>query len=379
MRSGGGRQPDRRHVYRARCRVRAGASAGRVAVDRGPCRGDLRAGHPLVHPRPDRRARHDDDRALVLLGACGGAGGTAGGRRESFWALALVKVTAVFAVLAVAGWLALELWRRARAREDARPDLGPAVRLLGVFAVVGFCGLWLLDLRFTTFTSPLEHLSRTGLRPLRLSPPHPRRAPTRTSSSQPWDGWSRGPVRLPQGIGGLGGGLATPSSTFSVVIDFHVMLNPVLIGSLVPVVLFAGAGRDSMLSAGGLGTRLDGRQLSPVDRARGRLRSGCTFITPSRSSRGLPLATVLLTRAAPSLPPRRLGYLAAMAVVFVASCLFPFRQVPEASRGHHGDTVLRPVRWPNGLTLAGRPIPFNPPPSSSGPVAGPTRRWTWNV
>ena len=111
------------------------------------------------------------------------------------------------------------------------------------------------------------------------------------------------------------------------VIDFHAMLNPVLIGSLVPVVLFAWSrarqARDPLAAWALVWMGASYLPLIALAVVSDRVMY-IYYALPVVP--GLAIATtVLLTRA--NLP--RLvawGYLAAMAVVFVAS--FPFRQVP---------------------------------------------------
>jgi dolichyl-phosphate-mannose-protein mannosyltransferase len=261
--------------------------------------------------------------ALVLLGAWAALRhhwGTAG---VLLGLGVLVKVTAVFAVLAVAGWLALELLRRARVRGTLEAaDLGPAVRLLGVFAVVGFCGLWLLDLRFTTFTSPLAHLSRMFGYGLGLHPAYS----SDQISSQPWEWLVNGGQfdYLRESVASVAGYtvLDLPPT-----IDFHAMLNPVLIGSLVPVVLFAWTrareARDPLAAWALVWMAASYLPLVALAVVSNRVMY-IYYALPVVP--GLAIATTVLLRRA-SLP--RIvawGYLAAMAAAFVAS--FPFRQVP---------------------------------------------------
>jgi 4-amino-4-deoxy-L-arabinose transferase-like glycosyltransferase len=78
-----------------------------------------------------------------------------------FGVAVLVKTPAVYGLGAAVLWWLLGLaivWRRER--RPALRDLLPGIRLVGVFAVVSVVGLWLLDLRYTTFTNPFDHVSR---------------------------------------------------------------------------------------------------------------------------------------------------------------------------------------------------------------------------
>jgi len=78
-----------------------------------------------------------------------------------FLALALlVKIPSIYALGAVFVWMSLPAvatWRRT-GRIGPR-DLLPQVALVASFALVAIGGLWLLDLRYTTFTSPFDHIA----------------------------------------------------------------------------------------------------------------------------------------------------------------------------------------------------------------------------
>jgi 4-amino-4-deoxy-L-arabinose transferase-like glycosyltransferase len=73
----------------------------------------------------------------------------------------LIKVPAIYGLGAVVLWQLLALWTLWR--QERRPglrDLRPTVLLVVTYAAVALVGLWLLDLKVTTYTNPLDHLGR---------------------------------------------------------------------------------------------------------------------------------------------------------------------------------------------------------------------------
>jgi predicted membrane-bound dolichyl-phosphate-mannose-protein mannosyltransferase len=71
----------------------------------------------------------------------------------------LVKLSALYGLLAIGALIALRfLGRWRRDREFSIVEARAAVSFAVSAAIVGVVGLWLLDLRFTTFTSPLDHV-----------------------------------------------------------------------------------------------------------------------------------------------------------------------------------------------------------------------------
>jgi len=110
------------------------------------------------------------------------------------WALAgvavgialLVKLTAIFAALALALFLLIEL---ASGRRD-RALVRRTVKRGGIFVVpmliVWLVGLWALDLRYTTFTSPVDHLRHMLTYGANLEQVDRSRGVGCTGSSEPW-------------------------------------------------------------------------------------------------------------------------------------------------------------------------------------------------
>jgi dolichyl-phosphate-mannose-protein mannosyltransferase len=85
------------------------------------------------------------------------------------WALAglamgvaiLIKLTALYGVLALLLMIGFKLFEEWRERGAVRPrSLRPAATMLLTFGVVAFAGLWILDSQVTTFASPIDHYRR---------------------------------------------------------------------------------------------------------------------------------------------------------------------------------------------------------------------------
>ncbi|HEY5277894.1 MAG TPA: glycosyltransferase family 39 protein [Coriobacteriia bacterium] len=71
----------------------------------------------------------------------------------------LMKLTALYGLLALLIMLALALWATWRRQRRLRlSDLRPIVVALIAFSIVTIGGLWLLDVRFSSYANPIEHL-----------------------------------------------------------------------------------------------------------------------------------------------------------------------------------------------------------------------------
>lgn len=72
----------------------------------------------------------------------------------------LVKLTAVFGVIAILVLFALELASRYQETRRLRlRDLRPAAALLSSYVILSAAGLWMLGMSFTSFDSPVSHLA----------------------------------------------------------------------------------------------------------------------------------------------------------------------------------------------------------------------------
>jgi predicted membrane-bound dolichyl-phosphate-mannose-protein mannosyltransferase len=148
---------------------------------------------------------------------------------------ALAKETAIFALVAVVAFAALELWdRRRRGEPVALRDLAPPTVLLLTAVVVGLGGLWILDLRYTTFTNPIDHIGRMlGYGIALTGGPSPSGI-----ASNPWDWLVNGGEfdYLRIAVNDLANGQVIASHAS---IDFHALVNPVLLGAAALAVPFA--------------------------------------------------------------------------------------------------------------------------------------------
>lgn len=235
----------------------------------------------------------------------------------------LIKVTAVFGLLAYLLVVAIPLLERWRAGEGIglRDVRAPALAIVA-WAVVALGGLWLLDREFTEFATPLDHVRHmVGYAAALSGGPIPGGI-----ASQPWD-WivnGGGFDYLRVGRDTLVDGEIVASR---VTVQFQALLNPVLIGSaalVVPFGLLLAVRRRDPLARWGLAwiaaTYLPYYLLLAVSH-RIMYFYYVLPVVPALSA----LTAVFLVRS--RLPrPVVWGYLAALVVAYLA--LFPFRKVP---------------------------------------------------
>jgi dolichyl-phosphate-mannose--protein O-mannosyl transferase len=149
----------------------------------------------------------------------------------------LIKISGVFGLVAAVTW---EAWRAMRldGRAGLRSARSPILALAGAYVAVALVGLWALDLRFTTFTNPLDHVAamlgfgasfRTGAGAGTIASPY-------ASSPLGWligggifDYYSHAQVAA------LVGGPAAAASAPPVVV--HAALNPVLSATALAVLV----------------------------------------------------------------------------------------------------------------------------------------------
>jgi predicted membrane-bound dolichyl-phosphate-mannose-protein mannosyltransferase len=173
--------------------------------------------------------------ALLLVGAWLGL--------KDRWMLAgaalalgtLIKVPGVYGLLAALLWQGLGIWRTFRLRRLSWRDLAPTGALLGAYVFVGLAGLWLLDLRFTTYATPLDHIDHMLNYGFALQGGF---NPTGGITSAPWQ-WLVNDGQfdyLKTSVNTLANGEVIGSRA---IIQFRALLNPALLGAAPLAVLFA--------------------------------------------------------------------------------------------------------------------------------------------
>ena len=235
----------------------------------------------------------------------------------------LVKVPGAYGLVAVVLWQGLALWRTSRTHRLRWRDLAPTGALLGAYAFVGLAGLWLLDLRFTTYANPLDHIDHMLHYGFALQGAF---NPSGDITSAPWQ-WLMNQGQfdyLRTAVNSLVNGTVVGSR---VTIEFRALLNPVLIGSVWLAVLF-GAWlawkRGEALAAWAL-IWSAANYLPYV--ALSLLANRITYfyyILPSVPALAVLTAILLVHGRFPRIVVW--AYLAASIVAFIA--FFPFRQVP---------------------------------------------------
>lgn len=239
----------------------------------------------------------------------------------------LVKLTAIYGLLALLMLQALALWGTwRRERRVGLADLRPTAVLLVAWVVVVLGGLWLLDARFTTYAGPIDHLRHMVEYGANLSRSVVAPGSCPGNDSAPWQ-WLFNECQmnyLRTDVTVMAGEkiISTRAS-----IDFRGALNPLLAGAIPLAFLFAG------WFAGRRGSRL--AQWAVVWAAASYLPNVVLAIVNDRVTYIyylLPVVPALAVAVAILLHrsglPRFVmwGFIAAFVAGFAA--YFPFRQIP---------------------------------------------------
>jgi predicted membrane-bound dolichyl-phosphate-mannose-protein mannosyltransferase len=236
---------------------------------------------------------------------------------------ALCKETAVFGLFAFLILEGLSLLDARRRGEGLRLEaLRPAAICMGAFLVVGLSGLWVLDWRFTSFASPLDHLAKLfGYGIALQGGPSPSGI-----ASNPWDWLVNGGQfdYLRVAVNSLSNGQVVASRA---TVEFRALLNPVLIGSaalIVPFAVVAARNVKSQLARWSI-VWMAANYLPFVGLALVSHRiSYLYYILPTIPGLAVAAAILLARSGLPRLVT--LSYLGASAVAFAA--YFPFREFP---------------------------------------------------
>lgn len=262
--------------------------------------------------------------AAILVGSWLGLKGRPALAGIAFAIGCLVKVTAIFGLLAYLAMEAIPLAARLRRGETLtmRDLRGPAIAVAAT-ALVGLGGLWLLDLRFTTYANPFDHIGHMLSYGVSLTGGGSQ--PSGITSS-PWQwlvnggGFDYLRVNVNLSVNGQ------VVSTYPTV-EFQAALNPVLIGVIWLAVPFA------IVRAVRMGDRL--AQWGLVWIAANYLPffvlvavthriTYFYYILPTVPALAALTAVLLLRARLPSFVT--LGYVVATVAGFIA--YFPFREIP---------------------------------------------------
>ncbi len=152
----------------------------------------------------------------------------------------LMKLTALYGLLALLLMLALHLGRAVRLERRLRPaHLRPTVLALVAFSIVTIGGLGLLDLRFSSFTNPFEHLLHMVQYGANLAGSIAGPGSCPGNDSLPWQ-WLFNDCQMSYLRVDVTVRAGEQIVSIHPTIDFRGAMNPILIGSVVVAFLAAG-------------------------------------------------------------------------------------------------------------------------------------------
>ncbi len=152
----------------------------------------------------------------------------------------LMKLTALYGLLALLIMLALGLWAAwRRQRRLGLADLRPTVAALITFTVITIGGLWLLDSRFSSYTNPIEHLQHMITYGANLARGVVGPGSCPGNDSAPWQ-WLFNDCEMSYLRVDVTVKAGDTVVAIRPTIDFRGAMNPILIGSVFVAFLFTG-------------------------------------------------------------------------------------------------------------------------------------------
>jgi 4-amino-4-deoxy-L-arabinose transferase-like glycosyltransferase len=152
----------------------------------------------------------------------------------------LMKLTALYGLLALLIMLALGLWAAwRRQRRLGWADLRPSAAALTCFVVVTIGGLWLLDSQFSSFTNPIDHLRHMIQYGANLARGVVGPGSCPGNDSAPWQ-WLFNDCEMSYLRVDVTVKVGDEVVAIRPTIDFRGAMNPILIGSLFVAFLFTG-------------------------------------------------------------------------------------------------------------------------------------------
>ena len=152
----------------------------------------------------------------------------------------LMKLTALYGLLALLIMLALALWATWRRQRRLRlSDLRPTVVALIAFSIVTIGGLWLLDVRFSSYANPIEHLRHMIEYGANLARGVVGPGSCPGNDSSPWQ-WLFNECQMSYLRVDVTVKAGEKILSIYPTIDFRGAMNPILIGSLPIAFLFTG-------------------------------------------------------------------------------------------------------------------------------------------
>lgn len=239
----------------------------------------------------------------------------------------LVKLTAVYAIAAVVALLLIRVLRSGERRGSSVRDLAAGAGImLATTGLVAVGALWLMDLRFSSYASPIEHLQHMVRYGASLTAPLDHSGICASATSAPWQ-WPVNECQINYlRVDRTVSDGADPAGRYAIV-DFRGALNPILAGAIPIAALYGGwaavrrrHGASTWAIVWGLAHWLPFVLLA-VAAARV---TYLYYFLPVVPAACVVVASLLLRAGLPRVVIW--GYIAAYAIGFAA--YFPFRELP---------------------------------------------------